>query len=307
MRNESRIIKEAKETTRVMGYHRSSHEMLRIYTSDRWKEMTDWAKTIGLEIETSCTWYDVHGASGASAEAIGALLQEVVFKEFPKDLVRWEQDCSISGAECVTQCMTKEFIRNHYPQFKNLFDVYLPKFGMLPNDTCGMHCNIGLGMLGDTDEKRLESARKLFYFVNKNFDLSCMLLNRNRSRVGYCGQMREWTNAKTIDPHNYYSDHGVCFNWGHFYEGSKKARVELRLVGPQKTFAQFRNTMETIFHLISAVKKCSWKDMDSIEKVFKGCNKYVLDRLSKCRTNGLISEELYQRIKATSDTETEYI
>ena len=269
--------------------------------------MTDWAKTIGLEIETSCNWYNIHSARGEASESIGALLQEVVFKEFPQDLVRWEQDGSISGAECVTQCMTKEFIRNHYAQFKNLFDEYLPRFGMLPTDECGMHTNIGLGMLGDTDEKRLETARKLYYFVNKYFDLSCTLFNRSRRAVGYCGRMDGWQNAKTLDPSRQPNSHYVSFNWGHFYEGPRKARVELRLVGPQKNFAQFRNTMETIFHLISACKRCSWDDMDKLEKVFKGCNRYVLDRLSKCRRNGLISDGMYEEIKAKADMETIYI
>ena len=306
MNANARIIKDAKVTKRVVGYHGSAHDMLRVFVSDRWKPMTDWAKTFGLEIETACTWIDVHNVRGASAESIGALLQEVVFKEFPKDLVRWEQDGSISGAECVTQCMTKEFIRNHYAQFKNLYDVYLPRFGMLPNERCGMHTNIGLGVLGDTDEKRLETARKLHYFINKYYKLSCMLLNRSADRIGYCGRM-DWEDSKNLDPRDMDNDHYVSINWGHFYEGARKGRIELRLVGPQQTFAQFRNTMETIFHLISACKRCSWDDMDKMDKVFKGCNRYVLDRLSKCRTNGLLAEEMYQKIKTKADTETIYI
>ncbi len=311
MREESKRTINPMVTTMVMGYHRSRHQSLKVFTSDRYHELTAKDKAYGLEIETNCTWINVHGTSQQGRESIGALLQEVVFKEFPKDFVRWELDGSINGAECITQCMTKEFIRNHYAQFKNLFDVYLPKFGMTPNISCGMHTNISLANFGINEEKRIENAKKLYYFINKHYDLACCLLQRNPSRTTYCGRMSSRVtiqSAKEIDLHDFYDDHGSCINFGHVYETRESARrVELRLVGGQTKFAMFRNTMETIFHIMDAIKNVSWESLDKLEVVFKGCNKYVLSRLDLCRENGLLSDSVYQKIKEKSDTETEYI
>ena len=64
--------------------------------------------------------------------------------------------------------------------------------------------------------------------------------------------------------------------------------------------------MEVIFHLVDAVKRLSWKDMDDIEKVFEGCNKYVLKRLKDCVTNRTMTQAQYNAIEANSDTETDF-
>ena len=98
------------------------------------------------------------------------------------------------------------------------------------------------------------------------------------------------------------SNHGVCFNYAHFNTG----RVELRLVGGQPDYFAFRNTMEVIFHLVDAVKRLSWKDMDDVEKVFQGCNKYVLKRLKDCVANCTMTQAQYNAIEANSDTETDF-
>lgn len=308
MRHEARQTKATKNTKTVAGYHRSNHDSLKVYTSDRYHELTASDKAFGLEIETSCTWINVHNLREEGSNAVGALLQEVVFKDFPADFIRFEKDGSISGAECVTQCMTKEFIRNHYAQFKNLYDVYLPRFGMVPTDECGMHVNISLANFGSNDSKRLECARKLFYFINKNYELSCRLFMRNPNHTHYCGPMRNWQSAKTMDPADYGDNHAVCINYGHYYEARESARrIELRIVGGQRNFASFRNTMETLFCLLDAIKNCSWRDLDDLQKVFKGCNKYVLSRLEKCRNEGVLPSTIYDAIEANSDTETVYL
>ena len=307
MRKDAKTERTAKETARVEGYHRSHHEHVRLFNSDRSEELKATSKAYGFEIETACNWMNVHNAGTEGSNAIGALLQEVVLKEFPKDLFRWEKDGSISGAEVVSQCMTKAFIRNHYREFKNLYNVYLPRFGFTPSYDCGMHTNISLAVFGSNEKDQLERTRKLYYFINKNYSLACGLLNRDHRYTGYCGRMN-YENARFLNPMNYYSDHSVSFNWGHFYEDEPSARrIELRLVGPQTTFGQFRNTVETIFALVDAVKRLSWADLDDIKKVFVGCNKYVLSRLEKCRDNGLITQEMYESIAEASDRETEYL
>lgn len=304
-RLENKVAKASKQTTRVVGYHNSRHASLKLFTSDRYKEMQEWARSFGLEIETACTWLNVRHTNLEGSQAIGALLQEVVLKEFPKDLFRWEQDGTITGAECVTQCMTKEFIRNHYPEFKNLFDDYFVRFGLTPNTSCGMHVNIGLGNFGKDEAKQLDCVRKLVYFINKHFELSCGLVRRTQT-TEWCGQMR-YDNAKTLDPNNYWDDHHSSINLGHYFGGAYSGRIELRLVGGQSNYAMFRNTMETVFWLVDVVKRVSWKDLDDVVKVFAGCNKYVLSRLELCRNEGRLSREKYERIAELSDTETNYL
>ena len=49
--------------------------------------------------------------------------------------------------------------------------------------------------------------------------------------------------------------------------------------------------MESVFHVVDAVKKLSWEDCDNVEKIFAGCNQYVFDRLrSKVRDAGCITD-----------------
>lgn len=309
MRNENRVNRNAIATQLVASYHGSRHDSMKLFTSDRWKPLPPNAKSYGMEIETACTWINVHNVQGQANESIGALLQEVILKEFPRDLFRWEKDGSITGAEIVTQCMTKEFIRNHYKEWKNLYDVYFPRFGFTPDYRCGMHVNIGRALLGGTYAKQLDTARKLCYFVNKHWELSLTLFGRERE-TQYCARNSHFANKATMkeyDPRHAGSDHYTSFNWGHFNESETSARIELRVVGGQKKFAMFRNTMETVFHMVDACKRVSWNDIDNLEKVFAGCNKYVLSRLEKAKNEYRLDSEIYDRIALASDTETEYI
>ena len=58
--------------------------------------------------------------------------------------------------------------------------------------------------------------------------------------------------------------------------------------------------MESVFFLCQRVQSISWKDCDNVEKVFKGCNQYVFDRLqSKCN----LDIETLMNIKNTVKTE----
>ena len=297
--------KPAKETKRVNFYHHGGYESRKMYTNDRYVPLTGEHRPYGLEIELMCSWYDVAHGSDAGLRAFGAFCQNTVFAEFPEDLFKYEQDCTISGPECITQCMSREFIRNHYPEFKNLFDEYLPRFGMLPDNHCGMHVNIGLGNFGSNPAKRLDCTRKLFYFINKYYDLSLALFRRDRNVTRWCGRM-PYENARNLRPEDWDNDHGQCFNLGHYHEGDA-SRIELRIVGGQRTYGAFRNTMETVFHLVSAVKTLTWEDMDNLTAVFAGCNKYVLSRLKLAQEEGRLDMRTYLAIDAISDKDTEYL
>ena len=234
-------------------------------------------KGYGLEIETEC--------STITNESVYAeLLDRVVFSHFPSDLFKLQRDGSLGGrssAECITQVMTKEFIRNQYAAFKAMYNTYFQGLGIrCDSGNCGMHVNISLANFGNSEKTQEEAVRKLAYLVNHHYGLMCQLVRRTGD-TGYCGKMNEFTTqarAKQVNLRHFSSNHYVCFNLGHYSEG----RVELRLVGGQKNFGAFRNTMESVFFLVDACKRLSWADCDDLVKVFSGCNQYVYDRLATC-------------------------
>jgi len=290
----------------------------RYYTSDRYERLIRDEQNpsflrrpngkpmlgFGIEVETEC-W-------GIKREDVLAeLLTKVIFSHFPEGLWKLQSDASLLGgdssAECISQVMTKEFIRNHYKDFKLMYSVYFPSFGISASRSgnCGMHTNVSLGNFGKTPEAQAEAVRKLGYILSKHYDFCAALLRRNvgttpqerEDLTYYCHQMSTdkawWQN---LDLQNNLSDHGVCFNLGHYNEG----RVEIRLIGGQMDYPSFRNTMECIFHLVSRVCKLSWSDCDKLEVIFRGCNQYVFDRLrSYCKDAGTVTDEQLAAIRET--------
>lgn len=255
-------------------------------------------KGYGLEIEIECS-----GINGDSR--LANVLEKIIFPIFPKCLFKLQSDGSLgrgftSSCECITQVMTKSFIRNQYRNFKAMYNDYFDMFGICcDSGHCGMHVNISNACFGSSEQKQEEAVRKLYYIVNRHFDLCCALFNRDRNNTGYCGRM-PITHAKDMNIHGIGTDHYVCFNWGHYDAG----RIELRLVGGQKNFGCFRNTMESVFYLVDAVKRLSWNQLDDIVTVFSGCNQYVFDRLkTKCKDAGTISSDMLDRIERTTVTE----
>lgn len=251
----------------------------------------------GLEIETECT--------GITNETVYAeMLQSVIFAHFPADLFKLQHDGSLGGsvnAEAITQVMTKEFIRNNYAAFKLMYDTYFPAFQVSCSRTgnCGMHVNISNGCFGRTAEAQTLAIRKLLYIVNRHYKLMCALTLRPENRTHYCARMAQFAtrdSCKAADLHNMPSSHGNCCNFSHFPEG----RIELRLPGGQPTFGGFRNTMESVFHLVEAVKRLTWEECDSVQAIFSGCNQYVFDRLNtKVKGAGAITDHDLDVIRAT--------
>lgn len=70
-------------------------------------------------------------------------------------------------------------------------------------------------------------------------------------------------------------------------------------MGGQPSYAAFRNTMESIFHLVDAVKRIPWADCGDLVKIFSGCNQYVYDRLTRCGHAGTITAAQLDAIRAT--------
>lgn len=304
--------KEAREQrtvniAQVAGYHHgnSQYEKHLVFASDRPNEADSTyhltkdgslPAMIGIELETEC-W-------GITNSTIYAnLLRDVVFKVFPANLWKIESDCTLNGgdvgAECITQPMTKAFIRNHYRDFCAMYE-YFRSFGIDPARTgdCGQHAHISLTCFGRTKAAQDESIRKLFYIVNRHYNLICALLYRHADRQSWCGRM-DYTEAWTMNLNDMDGSHSNGCNYSHYRNGN----IELRIPGGQKDYPCFRNTMESIFHLIEASKSISRKDCDDIVKIFSGCNQHVFDRLrSYCYERGTISTEQLNAIRATVKT-----
>ena len=315
----------AAETARVQGYHEGGRGWMdreayafqgfkggnRYYTSDRDETLTaDYQrpngkplKGYGLEIETV--------SRIPNQTVLAEVLEKVVFTHFPEGLFKMQDDCSLGGessAECITQVMTREAVRNMYPAFKQMYDVYFPAFGITAGDrSCGMHVNVSNACFGTKPEIVEDNVRKLLYFVNRHFEFCCALVDRSISATHYCERMDAYTTkaaAQRADLATMGGSHGICLNMMHFSAG----RVELRLVGGQKSFPAFRNTMESVFALIDGLRNTKWEKLDDLPAVFRGCNKYAADRIrSLCLQRGTISREDAETIWNARDTETAYL
>ena len=301
------------ELANIQGYHAGSSrgnyayqgfKSNKYFTSDRYIKLDanfnrpdgKPLQGYGLEIETEC-------ASIKADFALAQVFEKIIFQEFPDDLFKMQHDGSRGGsssAECITQVMSKLFIRNQYSAFKAMYNDWFKAFEIsCTSGRCGMHVNISNAVFGASEASRQEAVKKLLYIVNKHYSLFCNLTNRDTANTYYCRRMIDYTDkeaCKAADLGCMPSSHGNCCNFSHYPEG----RIELRIVGGQSNFGCFRNTMESIFHVVEAVKKLSWKDLDDITKIFAGCNQYVFDRLNtKVRNAGCISDEQLETIRPT--------
>ena len=315
MRKEAKTPKTA-TLARVDDYHASSSSSVnyafqgfrenKYFTSDRFMKLDAHfnradgkpLKGYGLEIETECSGI-------RSATVYAEVLQNIVFSHFPADLFKLQRDSSLTGgsvsAEAITQVMTKEFIRNNYAAYKLMYDTYFPAFGVSCSSSgnCGMHVNISNGCFGRTQAVQELAVKKLLYIANKHYNLMCALTCRSLSNTYYYARMNKYTemdNCKAANLNCMPASHGNSCNLSHFPEG----RIELRFVGGQPNYAGFRNTMESIFHLVEAVKTLTWQECDDVKAIFSGCNQYVFDRLNtKCQNAGAISAEDLAVIRET--------
>lgn len=294
---------------RVDGYHHGDYENYCVFASDRPLKTNEYYTFFddGKSVEKALFGFEVETQNwGITDQTIYAnVLRDICFAPFHKDLWKIERDGSLvhgcdSSAECITQPMTKAYIRNHYRDFRYMWE----KFGSLgvsadKTGCCGMHTHINKFCFGRDKKTQDEAIRKFLYIINKHYDLMVYLFYRNPSVTGYCPKMHKMTNkeyVKNVSLAYFNDDHYVCINMGHYNQG----HIELRLVGGQKNYACFRNTVESVFHIIEACKSVSWSNLDDITKIFSGCNQYVFDRLKTyCFENGKITMEQLEEIKPT--------
>lgn len=250
----------APEIARIEHYHGGNFASLKVFNSDRVINLNDdytvsdnnTASTLklvkvgqhmnvfGIELETVSPIGDV------SRDVLANVLLMVFDKAgFPEDLFKVERDGTVS-AECITQTFTKAWMRNNYRCFKAMYEAFGKLQITTNNEACGMHVNIDLTNFGGTEEEQIENVRKLGYLINKHYDFFRIAFNR-LGTTHWCPRMtatKEYWKETAI--HRFPIDHDGCdINMGHVHQG----RVEIRLVGGQKNFPCFRNTMETVFHI----------------------------------------------------------
>lgn len=247
----------------------------------------------GLEVETECRGI-------RNQTVLAEVYDKIIFPvfKFGADMFKMQNDCTLHGdsnAEVITQVMTKSRIRNDYASWRAMFETYFPSFGITADSFhtgCGMHVNVSNACFGNTVEKQTEAVRKLFYIINKHYDLFIRAFYRDPAKTNWCGRMA-YSAAKYFDLNNADGSHGNCLNMSHFPEG----RIEIRLVGGQKDFFCFRNTMETVFHIVERCRTLKWSEVDNVVAIFKGCNQYVFRRL-ETECTGQISASQLAEIRA---------
>lgn len=313
------------ELANMSEYHCGEYKRLKCFNSDRPVYMTDrytvseenTASTlrivkvgqrmsqIGLEVETASPLNPIGSRDPIKRKLIANVLDLAIMKAgFPDDFFKIEADCTVS-AECITQTFTKGWLRNNYKCFKALYECFEGLTITTNNEACGMHVNLDLANFGKDFDTQVKNVRKLGYLINKNYDFFKVALYRQGS-TRWCPRMNGTKEYwKNTDLYSFPIDHSsCCVNMGHI----RQNRVEIRLVGGQKNYACFRNTMETVFQMIDAVKRLSWDDLDDLTKVFKGCNYHVFDRInSNCLRQGVISQADVDAIRATANLDERYL
>lgn len=303
---------ETPEIERMSGYHMGGYDSLCVYNSDRKIKLnSDYTvsddnsdstkkiakvgthmKAIGLEIETVSPIADAIGTT------VYTNILRLAFSKagFDDDFIKIEHDGTVDG-EVITQTFTKGWLRNNYKCFKALYEL----FGQLNITTnsakCGMHVNLDLAWFGNDYDSQIENVRKLGYLINRHYELFRIAFNRTGCNT-WCPRMNFTKEYWKETPVNMFpTQHSeCCVNMGHV----RQSRVEIRLVAGQKNYACFRNTMETVLHIIPRVCKLSWNDLDDLYKVFKGCNRHVFDRLAtNCFNANVIDSETIEKLRPT--------
>lgn len=299
MRKDARNERQA-NIKRMVGYHSTTLTDSRLqranafeggakyFASDRAKDLADVDTPKGYAIEMEMT---------SRLTRDGTVLATILNSEFsahlPSGFFKYEDDCTVD-IECVSQVGTKAFWRNKYASFKAIYK-YLTVIQTGPNfgrETCGMHVNISIANFGKDRATQKANIMKIHNWINKDLEsykFACKMLHRDINQTSYCGRMR----ANEMPTRN---DHGACMNYSHMNEGTA-SRVEIRLVGAQKTYGAFRNTMETIFWLVKQSKDLSAKDWNDPIKLWSGCNQYVFDRLSDHFTDYAKLEVIRNNVK----------
>lgn len=297
MRKEAKVERNANITacnsyhgTRIAGelQANSFEGGAKYFASDRAKKLSDIINAKGYGIEWELTSALTHD---------GTVLATILNSEFkahmPENFFKFERDCTVD-IECVSQIGTKAFWRNHYAGMKAIYK-YMKAIKTYPNageQNCGMHVNISIANFGKDDATQRANIMKLHNWINSSpsaFKFACEMVHRDTNNTYWCGRMNP-NELNACGSHNY------CMNYSHMNEG-RASRVEIRLVGAQRTFGNWRNTMEVIFWLVKQSKELSAKDWENPTKLWSGCNQYVFDRLQDCMRDVATLDAIRRNVK----------
>lgn len=308
MRKESKRTLTA-NVTQINSYHAQSDYTVqrandfiggaRYFNSDRSVPLNEVENAKAITIE-----WEMTSNLTQDGNILATILKPELERLMPKNFFKFERDCTVD-IEVVAQCATKEFWRNHYAEMKAIYS-YLNTIQTYPNArrgaSCGMHVNISVACFGKTREQQLKNIMKLHNLINldmKHYKFMCDMFHRDRTQTAYCGKMT----ANELPPYN---DHSNSMNYSHLDEGTA-SRLEIRLVGAQQTYGNWRNTMEVIFHLIKKCKELNENDfVNNPIKLWSGCNKYVYDRLRSVNDDVMLTTSQLRAIYDSMDN-VEYI
>lgn len=297
MRKEKRIEK-TPNITEMNGYHgtriegeRQANSFIggaKYFASDRAKALRDVETAKGYGIE-----WEMTSRLSSNGTILATILNSEFSRHLPENFFKFEYDGTVD-IECVSQIGTKAFFRNHYRDFKVIYK-YLQTIQTGPNfgdSSCGMHVNISIANFGKDTATQRANIMKIHNWINgneSNYRFACAMLHRDTSRTRYCGRMQ----ANVL---NDCGSHGYSMNYAHMSEG-RASRVEIRLVGAQKTYGAFRNTMEVVFWLVKQSKELSADAWNDPVKLWSGCNQYVFDRLKDHFADAEKLEVIRQNVK----------
>lgn len=259
------------------------------FASDRAKSLYDVTMPKGYAVEWEMT------SNLTSDSTILATILNSEFKaHMPENFFKFERDCTVD-IECVSQIGTKAFWRNHYAGMKAIYK-YLKTVQTYPNanrKSCGMHVNISIANFGKDEATQIANMAKIHRWINateENYQFARAMVHREGST--------QWSGRMNPDYLDRGGSHYDCMNYSHLEEGTA-SRLEIRLVGAQQTYGNWRNTMETIFWLVKQSKELSAKDWNNPVKLWSGCNQYVFDRLTDAvAIYGTINAADYETIRA---------
>ena len=186
-----------------------------------------------------------------------------------EDTTVWANDGSLDGGfEIITMPMDeKSFFSMDWGKAND----YLVENGWRSHDTssCGLHFHFSSGYLGYTDEQKMDSAKKICYFFDRYWnDLKKF---SRRSNYGYC---RAYNIAISKDTSfNDLVDFGryQAVNLTNMF-GDFKDTIEIRICrGSLNTETQMASA-DFLLHIVRNAKRVPWKDIDNLERWFKGIN-----------------------------------
>lgn len=144
------------------------------------------------------------------------------------DTLHFEEDCSVTGYECIFQARTIEYWHQHAAEYSEIFRA-MSADGACGDCGNGLHVHFSKSAFGaDTDEIAAAVARFMLLFTGSNYDAMVKLSGRDRGNAErWADDMRSRASnadARKAIVRGTADDHNVSINTNRY-----KATVEIRL------------------------------------------------------------------------------